>query len=119
MDNLSGSLLLVQQLILKLCWKQLDLIVLGLCRCTVSTDPCAERASVLMADVLVIAMVETSRQIFGVFYRTKSQEQKQGQHCFLMYFTVIFFSCCCFIISSNMTNWKKDYDASYKDGKLL
>lgn len=71
-DNLSGSLLLVQQLILKLCWKQLDLIVLGLCRCTVSTDPCAERASVLMADVLVIAMVETSRQIFGVFYRTKS-----------------------------------------------
>lgn len=60
-DNWSGSLL-VQQLILKLCWKQWDLIVLGLCRCTISTGICVERASVLMADVL-----ETSRQIFGFF----------------------------------------------------
>lgn len=37
------------------------------CRCTVSTGICVERVSVLMADVLVIAMVETSRHVLGVF----------------------------------------------------
>lgn len=103
-DNWSHSLLLLQQLILKLCWKQLDLIVLGLCRCTVSTGPCVERTSVLMAVVLVIAMVETSKQILRVFLIGSSLRNRNRV-------STVFW--CCYIISSNMINWKKKYDASY------
>lgn len=54
------------QPMLKLLQKQLDLIVLGPCRCHQYYDLC-ERASVLKADVLAIAMEEMSRQIFDLF----------------------------------------------------